>query len=155
MKLTEQLQQLRHTRSARRLMEEYPPDWNMQETFEKTYRQYLHETQKFDLSHINRLDVFSGGRYMELDYTARRSLELTESLSSGEKKGSLLWVLDRTGTAMGSRMLRSWVERPLLSVAAIRRRLNAVQELTQNGVVRAELMRALRDRKSTRLNSSH
>ena len=107
--------------------------------------QYLQETQKFDLSHINRLDVFFGGRYMELDYTARRSLELTESLSTGEKKGSLLWVLDKTGTAMGSRMLRSWVERPLLSVAAIRRRLNAVQELTQNSVVRAELMRAMRD----------
>ena len=107
--------------------------------------QYLQETQKFDLSHINRLDVFFGGRYMELDYTARRSLELTESLNSGEKKGSLLWVLDKTGTAMGSRMLRSWVERPLLSVAAIRRRLNAVQELTSETVRRAELMRAMKD----------
>ena len=107
--------------------------------------EYLKETQKFDLSHINRLDVFFGGRYMELDYTARRSLELTESLNSGEKKGSLLWVLDRTGTAMGSRMLRSWVERPLLSVAAIRRRLNAVQELTKDSVCRAELMRALKE----------
>ena len=107
--------------------------------------QYLQDTQKFDLSHINRLEVFFGGRYMELDYTARRSLELTESLSNGEKKGSLLWVLDKTGTAMGSRMLRSWVERPLLSVAAIRRRLNAVQELTLNTVARAELMRALKD----------
>ncbi|MCR5138187.1 MAG: DNA mismatch repair protein MutS [Oscillospiraceae bacterium] len=107
--------------------------------------QYLEETQKCDLSHINRLDVFFGGRYMELDYTARRSLELTESLSGGEKKGSLLWVLDRTGTAMGSRMLRSWLERPLLSVAAIRRRLAAVQELCKNNVSRAELMRALKD----------
>ena len=107
--------------------------------------QYLQETQKFDLSHINRLDVFFGGRYMELDYTARRSLELTESLSSGEKKGSLLWVLDKTGTAMGSRMLRAWVERPLLSVAAIRRRLNAVDELTKATVCRGELMRALKD----------
>ncbi|MBR0161389.1 MAG: DNA mismatch repair protein MutS [Oscillospiraceae bacterium] len=107
--------------------------------------QYLQETQKFDLSHINRLDVFFGGRYMELDYTARRSLELTEAMSSGEKKGSLLWVLDRTGTAMGSRMLRSWVERPLLSVAAIRRRLNAVRELFSDHVRRAELMRALKE----------
>ncbi len=107
--------------------------------------EYLKETQKCDLSHINRLDVFFGGRYMELDYTARRSLELTESLNSGEKRGSLLWVLDKTGTAMGSRMLRSWVERPLLSVAAIRRRLSAVQELTKDSVCRAELMRALKD----------
>ena len=107
--------------------------------------EYLKETQKFDLSHINRLDVFFGGRYMELDYTARRSLELTESMSSGEKRGSLLWVLDKTGTAMGSRMLRSWVERPLLSVAAIRRRLSAVSELTKATVCRAELMRALKE----------
>ncbi len=106
---------------------------------------YLQETQKCDLSHISRLDVFFGGRYMELDYTARRSLELTESLSGGEKKGSLLWVLDKTSTAMGSRMLRAWVERPLLSVAAIRRRLNAVQELTTATVSRAELMRAMKD----------
>ena len=106
---------------------------------------YLQETQKFDLSHINRLDVFFGGRYMELDYTARQSLELTESLSGGGKKGSLLWVLDKTGTAMGSRMLRSWLERPLLSVAAIRRRLLAVDALVKNNVARAELMRALRD----------
>ena len=107
--------------------------------------QYLQETQKFDLSHINRLDVFFGGRYMELDYTARRSLELTESMSSGEKKGSLLWVLDKTGTAMGSRMLRAWVERPLLSVAAIRRRQQAVAELVKDTVCRAELMRNLKE----------
>ncbi len=106
---------------------------------------YLQDTQKFDLSHINRLDVFFGGRFMELDYTARRSLELTETLASGEKKGSLLWVLDKTGTAMGSRMLRSWIERPLLSVAAIRRRLTAVQELSTHHVNRSELMHALRD----------
>ena len=105
---------------------------------------YLKDTQKLDLSHLSPPDVFSGGRYMELDYSARRSLELTESLS-GEKKGSLLWVLDRTGTAMGSRMLRSWTERPLLSVAAIRRRLSAVRELKEEGVLRAELMRALRE----------
>ncbi|MER2235718.1 MAG: DNA mismatch repair protein MutS [Candidatus Limivicinus sp.] len=107
--------------------------------------QYLEETQKFDLKHLSHLDVFFGGRYMELDYTARRSLELTESMSSGDKKGSLLWVLDKTGTAMGSRLLRAWVERPLLSVAAIRRRQLAVQELTQESVVRAELMRALKE----------
>ena len=106
---------------------------------------YLQDTQKTDLGHINRLDVFFGGRYMEMDYTARRSLELTESLSGGEKRGSLLWVLDKTGTAMGSRMLRSWIERPLLSVAAIRRRLSAVDELYKENVTRAELMRALRE----------
>ncbi len=106
---------------------------------------YLIRTQKFDLSHINRLDVFSGGRYMELDWVTRRNLELTETMRSGEKKGSLLWVLDRTRTPMGGRMLRSWVERPLLSALAIRRRLAAVEELTQNNVLRCELINTLRE----------
>ncbi len=107
--------------------------------------QYIADTQKFDLSHINRLDVFYGGRYMELDWTTRRSLELTESLRSGEKRGSLLWVLDKTKTPMGGRLLRSWVERPLLSVVAIKRRLSAVSELYKDNVARSELMLALRD----------
>ena len=106
---------------------------------------YIKETQKFDISHINRLDVFYGGRYMELDWVTRRNLELTESLRSGEKKGSLLWVLDKTKTPMGGRMLRSWVERPLLSAVAIKRRLTAVNELYSNNVARGELMAVLRE----------
>ena len=106
---------------------------------------YVDETQKFDLSHVNRLDVFNGGKYMELDWTTRRNLELTESLRSGEKKGSLLWVLDRTGTPMGARLLRAWVERPLLSVLAIRKRLSAVDELVRSNVLRSELMRKLKE----------
>ncbi len=72
---------------------------------------YIRRTQKCDMKHIRRLDVFFGGRFMELDYVTRRNLELTEALRSGEKKGSLLWVLDRTRTPMGGRLLRSWVER--------------------------------------------
>ena len=106
---------------------------------------YLEDTQKFDLGHIRKLDVFFGGRYMELDWTTRRSLELTESLRTGEKKGSLLWVLDKTRTPMGSRMLRSWVERPLLSVVAIKRRLAAVEALAKDNVTRPELILALRE----------
>ena len=106
--------------------------------------EYIQRTQKFDLSHIRRLDVFFGGRFMELDYVTRRNLELTESLRSGEKKGSLLWVLDRTRTPMGGRLLRAWVERPLLSAVAIRRRLNAVSELTKDNVKRSELRETLR-----------
>ena len=106
---------------------------------------YLEQTQKFDLSHINRLDVFYGGRYMEMDWTTRRSLELTESLRSGEKRGTLLWVLDRTKTPMGGRMLRAWVERPLLSVVAIKRRLAAVNELFKDHVTRGELILALKE----------
>ena len=106
---------------------------------------YIAETQKCDMSHINRLDVFSAGRFMEMDWTTRRNLELTESLRSGEKRGSLLWVLDRTKTPMGGRLLRSWVERPLLSPAAIKRRLAAVAELFGDNVRRGELMLTLRE----------
>ena len=105
---------------------------------------YIRRTQKCDMKHIRRLDVFFGGRFMELDYVTRRNLELTEALRSGEKKGSLLWVLDRTRTPMGGRLLRSWVERPLLSAVAIRRRLNAVSELVSDNVRRSELRETLR-----------
>ena len=106
---------------------------------------YILETQKFDISHINTLDVFSAGRYMELDYTTRRNLELTENLRTGEKKGSLLWVLDKTKTPMGGRLLRAWVERPLLSPTNIRRRQSAVQELFEDNVTRGELIETLRE----------
>ncbi|MBR2879154.1 MAG: DNA mismatch repair protein MutS [Oscillospiraceae bacterium] len=106
---------------------------------------YIIETQKFDISHINSVEVFSENKYMELDYTTLRNLELTESLRTGEKKGSLLWVLDQTKTPMGGRMLRSWVERPLLNPTAIRRRLSAVEELVGDTVKRSELMYLLRD----------
>ena len=105
---------------------------------------YLAETQRGDMQQLRRPDVFTHGRFMELDAAARRNLELTENLRSGEKKGSLLWVLDKTRTPMGSRMLRSWVERPLLSPIAIRRRLSAVDELTRDNVGRGELRELLR-----------
>ncbi|NLH02136.1 MAG: DNA mismatch repair protein MutS [Clostridiales bacterium] len=107
--------------------------------------EYIAETQKFDISHINTLDVFSAGRYMELDYTTRRNLELTENLRTGEKKGSLLWVLDKTKTPMGGRLLRAWTERPLLSPVAIKRRQSAVSELYSDNVTRSELIEILRD----------
>ncbi len=106
---------------------------------------YIIETQKFDISHINTLDVFSVGRFMELDYTTRRNLELTENLRTGEKKGSLLWVLDKTKTPMGGRLLRAWTERPLLSPVAIKRRQAAVQELYSDNVVRGEIIEILRE----------
>lgn len=106
---------------------------------------YIIETQKFDISHINTLDVFSVGRFMELDYTTRRNLELTENLRTGEKKGSLLWVLDKTKTPMGGRLLRSWMERPLLSPVAIKRRQSAVQELYSDNVARGEIIEILRE----------
>ncbi len=106
---------------------------------------YLYETQKADLSYLSTLRCYAQERYMELDLTARRNLELTETLRSGEKKGSLLWVLDKTRTAMGSRLMRTWLEQPLLSPAAICRRLDAVQELVECNVEREELILALRE----------
>ena len=105
---------------------------------------YLQQTQKCDLGHIRTLDVFYGGRFMELDWATRRSLELTESQRTGEKRGSLLWVLDHTKTPMGARLLRAWVERPLLSVVAIKRRHTAVNELFKDHVARGELLLTLR-----------
>ena len=104
---------------------------------------YLYETQKTDLSHINDLDYYEEGRFMELDLTARRNLELTETLRSKEKKGSLLWVLDKTRTPMGGRCLRSWLERPLLSVTAINKRNTAVAALVDDLIVREELTAAM------------
>ena len=104
---------------------------------------YLHETQKTDLRHVDDLDYYQQGQFMELDLTARRNLELTETLRSKEKKGSLLWVLDKTKTPMGGRMLRSWLERPLLSVTAITRRNGAVGQLVDHTMVREELALAL------------
>nr|WP_325299375.1 DNA mismatch repair protein MutS [uncultured Dysosmobacter sp.] len=104
---------------------------------------YLYETQKTDLSHINDLDYYEQGWFMELDLTARRNLELTETLRGKEKKGSLLWVLDKTKTPMGARCLRSWLERPLLSVTAICRRNSAVAALVDNTIAREELTAAM------------
>ncbi len=104
---------------------------------------YLYETQKTDLSHINDLDYYEQGRFMELDLAARRNLELTETLRAKEKKGSLLWVLDKTKTPMGARCLRSFMERPLLSVTAICKRNAAVAALVESTIAREELIAAL------------
>lgn len=104
---------------------------------------YLYETQKTDLKQLDKLEWYSTGQFMELDLTARRNLELTETLRGKEKKGSLLWVLDKTKTAMGVRNLRAWLQQPLLNVAAIDRRLNAVGALADNNVGRQELRLAM------------
>ena len=107
--------------------------------------EYLDVTQKFDLSHIRILDVFAEDKYMEMDWATRRSLELTESLRTGEKRGSLLSILDKTKTPMGARLIRSWVDRPLLSALAIKKRLAAVSELKSDNVTRSELIYCLKD----------
>ena len=101
--------------------------------------------QKNDLKHIRELQYYTTGKFMELDMDARRNLELTETLRTKEKKGTLLWVLDKTHTAMGGRLLRSWLEKPLLDPAEIGRRHSAVEELTEKTVSRCELEEALGD----------
>ena len=108
---------------------------------------YLYETQKTDLSHIAALTVHSAAARpsMELDLTARRTLELTETMRGKEKKGSLLWVLDKTKTAMGHRLIRTWLEQPLLSPAAINRRLEAVKALVDDPIARDEIVLCLRE----------
>ena len=105
----------------------------------------LQFVQKNDLQHIRQLQYYTTGRFMELDMDARRNLELTETLRSKEKKGTLLWVLDKTHTAMGGRLLRSWLEKPLLDAVEIGRRQSAVEELVNATVCRGELTEALKD----------
>ena len=100
---------------------------------------YISETQKSDISYIKELTVYSDGQYMEMDINTRRNLELTETMRSKEKKGSLLWVLDKTRTAAGARLLRQWIEHPLLNVGAINRRQSAVEELCKNYILREEI----------------
>lgn len=106
---------------------------------------YLYETQKNKLGHLRQLQYYASGRFMELDLTARRNLELTETLRSKEKRGSLLWVLDKTKTAMGGRLLRRWLEKPLLDPVEIRGRLMAVRDLTEDMVTREELALCLKE----------
>lgn len=100
---------------------------------------YLKETQKTDLTQLSHLTRYVTGKYMVLDSSTRRNLELCETLREKQKKGSLLWVLDRTKTAMGARMLRKQLEQPLLERKAIEKRLDAVEELKNNAICREEL----------------
>ena len=106
---------------------------------------YIRETQKATVSRFTAIQLMQGDSYMGLDLNARRNLELTETMRSKEKKGSLMWVLDSTKTSMGRRMLRSWIEQPLKSPARIIERLDAVQALYRKSVTLAD-MQALLER---------
>ena len=101
--------------------------------------QYLLETQKNDLSNLTHITPYAAGKYMMLDSSTRRNLELCETLREKQKRGSLHWVLDKTKTAMGARTLRKYVEQPLIEKAEIERRLDAVQELKEQAISREEL----------------
>ncbi len=100
---------------------------------------YLYEVQKNSLDNLRDINYYTDSKYMKLDFSARRNLELTETLRNREKRGTLLWVLDKTKTAMGKRLLRSYLEQPLISPAAIIRRQNAVAYLTDSMQLRDEL----------------
>ena len=100
---------------------------------------YLYETGRTGSISVNKIDVYTDSQFMRLDMTALRNLELTETMRTKSKRGSLLWVLDRTKTAMGKRLIRSWIEKPLLNIAEISLRQNAVEELCGNTILRAEI----------------
>lgn len=104
---------------------------------------YLRRTQRTGMERIAEIQMYSGAQYMKLDLNARRNLELIETMRSKEKRGSLLWVLDKTRTPMGKRLIRSWIEQPLLSPAVISHRLNAVEELVSDAVLRDSIAQEL------------
>lgn len=104
---------------------------------------YIEETQKTQLPHVNTLGIYNAGDFMMLDISTRKNLELTETLRNQSKKGSLLWVLDKTRTAMGARMLRRWLEEPLTKRDKIVERLDAVDELSSNIFARESLIEKL------------
>lgn len=101
--------------------------------------QYLYETQKNSLAQLTYITAYTTGKYMMLDSSTRRNLELCETLREKQKRGSLLWVLDKTKTAMGARMLRKYVEQPLIEKKEILRRLDAVEELKEQAICREEI----------------
>ncbi|HOV41801.1 MAG TPA: DNA mismatch repair protein MutS, partial [Oscillospiraceae bacterium] len=104
---------------------------------------YISDTQRASVGRFTGITVYSENKFMGLDLTARRNLELTETMRNKEKRGSLLWVLDHTKTAMGKRLLKSFIEQPLINPALIMARLDAVEQLCKNSVVQAELSDAL------------
>ncbi|MGN0464618.1 MAG: DNA mismatch repair protein MutS [Acutalibacteraceae bacterium] len=105
--------------------------------------EYLREMQKTDLENINDIEYYSDDQFMRLDHWSRRNLEITETMRSREKKGSLLWVLDKTKTPMGKRLLREWLDKPLINHVRIIARQNAVGELTDRSIDCEEIRKAL------------
>ena len=107
--------------------------------------QYLYETQKNSLSHLNRITPYVADNYLLIDSATRRNLEIIETLREKQKRGSLLWVLDKTKTAMGARLMRSYLEQPLIQKKEIEARYDAIEELNQNLMVREEIRDLLKN----------
>lgn len=106
--------------------------------------EYIEQTQKTSLDHINKIVVYQLSRYMALDINARRNLEITEKMRDKSKKGTLLWVLDKTATSMGGRLLRRWLNDPLVDVLEINKRLNSVKELKDDIMLRGDIVESLK-----------
>ncbi|MDF2883191.1 MAG: mismatch repair protein MutS [Clostridiaceae bacterium] len=106
---------------------------------------YIHETQRNDVGHINSFDYYSVGDFLSMDINTRRNLEITENIREKSKRGSLLWILDKTSTAMGGRTLRKWIEEPLVNKALIEDRLNAIEELIGNYTLHEDLKDSLKE----------
>ena len=104
---------------------------------------YLKETQMSGLERITRLSLYNEAQYMRLDYNTQRNLELTQTMLTKEKRGSLLWVIDKTKTAMGKRLIRSWLEHPLMNISKINNRQSAVEELVNDTMLRLEITEML------------
>ena len=102
--------------------------------------EYLNQTQMTSLNHINKISIYNISKYMSLDISARRNLEITEKMRDKSKKGTLLWVLDKTSTSMGGRQLRRWLNDPLIDVNEINKRLNAVKELKEDIILRGDII---------------
>ena len=131
---------------------QFGPDWRDALGYEKdalvpyavaAMINYLHETQKHGVERIKTVQNYADAQYMRLSPVTRANLELTETMRGREKRGTLLWVLDKTETSMGKRLLRSWIEQPLVDAEAIKRRLSAVQALYTANMARADLKEAL------------
>ena len=105
--------------------------------------QYLSQVQRNGLENIRTVDFYSDALFMQIDASSRRNLELTQTLRTGEKRGTLLWAIDKTRTPMGKRMIRSWIEQPLMSIPRITKRQGAVEELVRENILRQELRHAL------------
>ena len=105
---------------------------------------YINDTQKARMENLNKIIIYNKEKYMSLDINARRNLELTEKLRDKSKKGTLLWVLDKTETSMGGRLLRRWISDPLIDVTDINRRLDAVKELKENAMFRDDICELLK-----------
>ena len=104
---------------------------------------YLRSVQKTELENIKDIDFYGFGSFMRLDVSTLRNLEITETMRNREKRGSLLWALDKTKTSMGKRMIRSWLEQPLLNIAKITKRHNAVSELVEKPFLRSDIIESL------------